>query len=164
MPLGRIDADTTANIGSFSGIGPLNVVCDKVVIKAEARSVSAQKLEAQIEAMRQSCKEATLHLGTTFEFSSQVLYHAYHHSDTVPVVQLAIGAIASLGLSATTCHSGGGSDAHIFNGLGIPTVNLAIGYRDIHTVREHIAVSDLIKATELVVAIVQSAAKSVLHV
>ena len=52
MSLGRIDNETTANIGSFSGVGPLNVVCDKVKMEAEARSIVQHKLEAQIEAMK----------------------------------------------------------------------------------------------------------------
>ena len=81
------------------------------------------------------------------------------HDDSAPIVQLTARAMSTIGLTARTFHSGGGSDANIFNGMGIPTVNLAVGYLDIHTVKERIAISDLVKTAELVVALVKEAAK-----
>ncbi|MFC5447998.1 M20/M25/M40 family metallo-hydrolase [Paenibacillus aestuarii] len=159
MSLGRIDSETTANIGSFSGVGPLNVVCDKVRMEAEARSIVQHKLEAQIAAMKEACEAAAAEAQTTCEFNSEIVYASYMHDDNAPVVQLASRALTSLGLPTRTFHSGGGSDANIFNGMGVPTVNLAVGYKEIHTVKEHIAISDLVKTAELVVAIVKETAK-----
>lgn len=160
MSLGRIDSETTANIGSFSGVGPLNVVCDRVKLEAEARSILQHKLEAQIESMRIACESAAKEAGTTCDFASDIVYASYMHEDTAPVVQLASRALKTLGLTSKTFHSGGGSDANIFNGMGIPTVNLAVGYNEIHTTKENIAISDLVKTAELVIAIVQEAAQS----
>lgn len=159
MSLGRIDKETTANIGSFSGVGPLNVVCDRVTLEAEARSIVQSKLEAQIEAMRKACESAAADAGTTCEFVADIVYASYMHDDSAPVVQLVSRALQPLGLTATTFHSGGGSDANIFNGMGIPTVNLAVGYKDIHTTNEHIAISDLVQTAELVVSIIKESAK-----
>jgi tripeptide aminopeptidase len=158
MSLGRIDSETTANIGSFSGVGPLNVVCDKVTLEAEARSIVQPKLEKQIESMRQACETAAKEAGTTCEFNAEIVYASYMHDDSSPVVQLASRALKTMGLTSRTFHSGGGSDANIFNGLGVPTVNLAVGYQEIHTTKENIAISDLIKTTELVVAIIKESA------
>ncbi|MBP1962051.1 M20/M25/M40 family metallo-hydrolase [Paenibacillus aceris] len=159
MSLGRIDSETTANIGSFSGEGPLNVVCDKVRMEAEARSIVQHKLEAQIAAMKEACESAAADAGTTCEFTADIVYASYMHDDSAPIVQLTSRALSTLGLTARTFHSGGGSDANIFNGMGIPTVNLAVGYHEIHTTKEHIAISDLVKTAELVVALVKEAAK-----
>jgi tripeptide aminopeptidase len=159
MSLGRIDSETTANIGSFSGVGPLNVVCDKVTLEAEARSIVQPKLEKQIESMRQACETAAKEAGTTCEFKADIVYASYMHDDSSPVVQLASRAMKMLGLTSKTFHSGGGSDANIFNGLGVPTVNLAVGYNEIHTTKENIAISDLVKTAELVVAIIKESAK-----
>lgn len=159
MSLGRIDKETTANIGSFSGVGPLNVVCDRVTLEAEARSIVQSKLEAQIEAMRKACESAAADAGTTCEFVADIVYASYMHDDSAPVVQLVSRALQPLGLTAKTFHSGGGSDANIFNGMGIPTVNLAVGYKDIHTTNEHIAISDLVQTAELVVSIIKESAK-----
>jgi tripeptide aminopeptidase len=159
MSLGRIDKETTANIGSFSGVGPLNVVCDRVTLEAEARSIVQSKLEAQIEAMRKACESAAADAGTTCEFVADIVYASYMHDDSAPVVQLVSRALQPLGLTAKTFHSGGGSDANIFNGMGIPTVNLAVGYKDIHTTNEHIAICDLVQTAELVVSIIKESAK-----
>ncbi|MNP73013.1 Peptidase T [compost metagenome] len=66
-------------------------------------------------------------------------------------------AAEAIGLKPNLFHSGGGSDANLFNGQGIPTVNLSVGYQAIHTVNEYIAVSDLVKVAELVVEISRKA-------
>ncbi|MFE4572303.1 M20/M25/M40 family metallo-hydrolase [Paenibacillus chitinolyticus] len=155
MKLGRLDSETTANIGSFSGLGPLNVVCDRVLLEAEARSIVQSKLEAQLAAMEQACKDTAADFGTTCDFEADIVYPAFMHDETSPVVKLAMKALEGMGCKTSTFHSGGGSDANIFNGMGIPTVNLAVGYKEIHTTNEHIAVSDLVKTAEAVLAIVR---------
>ncbi|MEC0245667.1 M20/M25/M40 family metallo-hydrolase [Paenibacillus chitinolyticus] len=155
MKLGRLDSETTANIGSFSGLGPLNVVCDRVLLEAEARSIVQSKLEAQLAAMEKACKDTAADFGTTCDFEADIVYPAFMHDETSPVVKLAMKALEGMGCKTSTFHSGGGSDANIFNGMGIPTVNLAVGYKEIHTTNEHIAVSDLVKTAEAVVAIVR---------
>lgn len=158
MSLGRIDSETTANIGSFAGTGPLNVVCDRVVMNAEARSIVQHKLEAQIAAMKEACEAAAAAAGTTCEFNSEIAYASFMHDDSAPIVKLTSRAMSTLGLTSRTFHSGGGSDANIFNGMGIPTVNLAVGYHEIHTTKEHIAISDMVKTAEVVVALVKESA------
>ncbi|WP_028610463.1 M20/M25/M40 family metallo-hydrolase [Paenibacillus harenae] len=158
MPLGRIDKETTANIGRFEGGGATNVVCDFVKLEAEARSIVQHKLDKQIEAMRAAVQSAAEEFGARGELESHVIYPAYQYDDEDPVVQLAKKAITAIGCTPRTFHSGGGSDANIFNGLGIPTVNLAVGYENIHTTKEQIKVEDLVKTTELVVEIIKQAA------
>ncbi|MCK9857329.1 M20/M25/M40 family metallo-hydrolase [Paenibacillus sp. ATY16] len=159
MPLGRIDKETTANIGSFEGGGATNVVCDFVKLVAEARSIVQEKLDRQVDAMREALESAAEEFGAKAEFESQLIYPAYVHDDHSPVVQLAKSAATAIGLTPRTFHSGGGSDANIFNGLGVPTVNLAVGYEHIHTTKEQIKVVDLVKITEFVIEIIKQAAK-----
>lgn len=160
MPLGRIDNETTANIGRFEGGGATNIVCDYVKLDAEARSIVQHKLDNQIEAMRKAVVSAAEEFGARGELESEVIYPAYQYDDEDPVVQLAKKAIIAIGRTPRTFHSGGGSDANIFNGLGIPTVNLAVGYEHIHTTKEQIKVEDLVKTTELVVEIIKQAAEA----
>ena len=64
-----------------------------------------------------------------------------------------------IGLTPFTFRSGGGSDANIFNGMGVPTVNLAIGYEHIHTTNEQIKADDLVRTAELVMAIMVQTAQ-----
>ncbi|NMO96905.1 M20/M25/M40 family metallo-hydrolase [Paenibacillus lemnae] len=160
MKLGRIDHETTANIGKFQGGGPTNVVCDHVQIDAEARSIVQEKVEQQIRHMREALETTTREYGAQSEFRSEVIYPAFSFNENDAVVQLAQRAITELGLESELFASGGGSDANVFNGLGVPTVNLAVGYENIHTTKERIHVDNLVKAANIVVAIVKQGTKS----
>ncbi|WP_434750488.1 M20/M25/M40 family metallo-hydrolase [Paenibacillus amylolyticus] len=159
MKLGRIDNETTANIGKFQGGSALNVVCDFVQIDAEARSIVQEKIEQQIAQMREALETTCRKFGATAEFRSEIKYPAFGFHDDHEVVQLAQRAIRSIGLETSTFASGGGSDANIFNGFGIPTANLAVGYEDIHTTKERIRAADIVKLSQVVIAIVQENAK-----
>ncbi|MFD0711079.1 M20/M25/M40 family metallo-hydrolase [Paenibacillus sp. GCM10027626] len=158
MPLGRIDYETTANIGRFEGGGATNIVTDFAKLEAEARSVDAEKLNKQVEAMRAAVDSAVAEFGARAEFEDVLVYPAYRYQDGDPVVELAKKAIRAIGAEPVTFHSGGGSDANIFNGLGVPTVNLAIGYEHIHTTKEQIKAGDLVKTAQLVVELIRQAA------
>ncbi|WP_017687625.1 M20/M25/M40 family metallo-hydrolase [Paenibacillus sp. PAMC 26794] len=158
MTLGRIDDETTANIGKFQGGSALNVVCDFVQLEAEARSIVQEKVELQVAQMRDALETTCRKYGATAEFRSEILYPAFGFHDEHEVVQLAQRAIRSIGLETSTFASGGGSDANIFNGFDIPTVNLAVGYEDIHTTKERIRAEDIVKLSQVVVAIIQETA------
>ncbi len=157
MPLGRIDKETTANIGRFEGGGETNIVCDQVTISAEARSLDKEKLDRQIEAMRLAFESAAAEFGAQVDFQSNIIYPSYRFDDQAPVVRRAMQAMRRLGHAPFTFQSGGGSDANVFNGLGIPTVNLAVGYEHIHTTREQLKLGDLVGLSEIVVAIIREA-------
>jgi tripeptide aminopeptidase len=75
------------------------------------------------------------------------------------VVEVAKSAITAIGRMPALHQSGGGSDANVIAGHGIPTVNLAVGYEDIHTTNEKMPIEELVKTAELVVAIVEQVAK-----
>jgi len=159
MPLGRIDADTTANIGRFAGGGPTNIVCERVDIDAEARSLVPEKLDRQVAAMREAFESAAAEFGAKVEFSSEIIYTGYKYDESDEVVQVSMEAVRRLGLEPRLFHSGGGSDANIFNGLGFPTVNLAIGYENIHTTKEQMPVRALVQSTELALEIIRTVAE-----
>lgn len=158
MKLGRIDHETTANIGRFEGGGATNIVTDYVKLDAEARSIVQEKVEAQLASMKEALESAAQEFSATAKFTSQIMYPAFKFEEQDEVVQVASRAIKSLGLQPRLFHSGGGSDANIFNGLGVPTVNLAVGYEDIHTTKERIHSDDLVKTAEVVVALIRETA------
>lgn len=156
MPLGRIDEETTANIGRFAGgTDQTNIVCDSVEITAEARSLDSIKLEKQITAMKTAFETAAIEMGTTCEVEVTYAYPGYKENDDAQVVQTAKAAIERCGFTARTLASGGGSDANVIASFGIPTINLAIGYEFIHTTKEQISITSLQKTTTLVVAIIE---------
>lgn len=158
MKLGRIDSETTANIGKFAGGGPTNVVCDYVQLEAETRSIVQDKVDLQLAQMREALETTVRGYGAKCEFRSEIIYPAFSFNEHDPIVQLAERAISSIGLTPRRFPSGGGSDANVFNGLDVPTLNLAIGYENIHTTKERIKASDIVKAAELVLAIVKESA------
>jgi len=159
MKLGRIDEETTANIGKFEGGGPTNIVCDYVKLTAEARSIKQEKLDAQVAHMKLAVDETVAKFGATSKFRSKIVYPAYEHTEDSDVVKLASRAITAIGATPRTFHSGGGSDANVFNGLGVPTVNLAVGYEHIHTTQEQIKVENLVKTAQLVVELIKQSAQ-----
>lgn len=157
MPLGRIDEETTANIGSFQGAGPTNIVCDQVQINAEARSLVEEKLNEQTEKMKRAFESAAEEFGAKAEVDVLLAYPGFKFSEEDLVVRKAIAGVEAVGRKPRLLASGGGSDANILSGHGIPTANLAIGYEDIHTTSERIPVEELVKAAELVVALCEKA-------
>lgn len=154
MNLGRIDEETSANIGKFEGGGQTNIVADYVKLYAEARSLSQDKVNKQLAEMKEAVESACRDYNARGEFKSDIIYPAFHFSGNEDVVKLAKKAAEQLGLSGDTFTSGGGSDANIFNGLGIPTVNLAVGYEDIHTTKERIKSEDIVKVARFALEIV----------
>lgn len=159
MPLGRIDEETTANIGRFEGGTQTNIVCDRVDILAEARSLVPEKMEAQVQKMKEAFESAAEEMGGKAEVNIQVMYPGFKFSDGDHVVEVAKAAAAKIGRPCELLKSGGGSDANVFAGFGIPTVNLAVGYEEIHTTNERMPIEELEKVAEMVIAIIEEVAK-----
>jgi tripeptide aminopeptidase len=159
MPLGRIDEETTANIGRFEGGTQTNIVCDRVDILAEARSLIPEKMEAQVAKMKEAFETAAQEMGGRAEVDIKVMYPGFKFGDGDHVVEVAKKAVVNIDRPSRLLQSGGGSDANVIAGFDIPTVNLAVGYEDIHTTNEKIPVEELVKTSELVVSIIKEVAK-----
>jgi len=155
MKLGRIDHETTANIGKFHGGTATNVVTERVDILAEARSIQQDKLMKQIEHMKQAFMEAEKKFAAKIDFKYEIMYPSFRYTEEMPVVQKAVEAIKAIGRTPILTASGGGSDANVMNGYGIPTINMGVGYEKIHTTAERMPIKELIKTTELVLEIIK---------
>jgi tripeptide aminopeptidase len=160
MPLGRIDEETTANIGSFAGGKQTNIVCDYVEILAEARSLETSKMELQVQKMKQAFEQTAEEFGGRADVDVKIMYPGYKQQAGDRVVEVARSAAKTIGRESKLTQSGGGSDANVIAGFGIPTVNLSVGYEDIHTTNERIPVTELVKTAEMVATIIQEVANS----
>jgi tripeptide aminopeptidase len=160
MPLGRIDEETTANIGRFEGGTQTNIVCDRVDILAEARSLVPEKMEAQVQKMKEAFESVAEEMGGRAEIHVEVMYPGFKFSENDHVVKIAKKAAEKIGRPCELLKSGGGSDANVIAGFGIPTVNLAVGYEEIHTTNERMPIEELVKTTEMVLAIIEEVAKA----
>ena len=158
MTLGRVDSETTANIGRFEGGQATNIVCDEVHILAEARSINSEKLEKQTAHMVETFEKTAAAMGGKAVTEVKLMYPGFSFGEDTEVVQTAMEAIRNIGREPELMTSGGGSDGNIFNGAGVPTVTLSVGYEEIHTKNERMPVEELNKLTELLIEIVRTAA------
>jgi len=159
MRLGRIDRQTTANIGVISGGRATNVIPESVRLDGEARSHDADRLARQVQHMCECLHQAAaeLHGGIDIEVRRQ--YQSFHLTRSDPVVKLAVAAARKAGVAPELVASGGGSDANILNAQGLSCVVMAVGYHEPHSRHESMPVAELGRLTELIVALVQLAVK-----
>lgn len=155
MKLGRIDDETTANIGRFEGGGPTNVVTDYVNVLAEARSLDDDKMHAQTQHMKEAFESAAEELGGRVEVVTEVMYSALKAESNSEVVKTVSSAIENIGREVNLISLGGGSDGNIFAGKGINTAILGLGYENIHTTSEKMPIEELEKITELIIEIIK---------
>jgi tripeptide aminopeptidase len=165
MSLGRIDDETTANIGLIEGGKATNIVPDRVVVSGEVRSHSLQRLDATTERIRRCFEDEIVafktaltghdgvpRLETAVRRDFPLMYVPEDHR----IVALAKTAASHLGRAMLTKSGGGGSDANIFFEQGIVMGILGTGMTDVHSVRESIRLDDMVKTVELLVEIIQT--------
>lgn len=141
MDIGRMDDETTANIGLVEGGEATNIVAPLCSAQGEARSHDEDKLAAQAQNMRQAMQEACDEAGATVEIDESRSYTAFSFEDDDPLVQAALQAADNLGTEGETLKGGGGSDANVFNAHGIPSIILATGACSPHTIEESLNVA-----------------------
>lgn len=151
MPHGRIDSETTVNIGRFVGEAPTNVVADAVTLLGEARSRNSEKLNDTLSAIERSLKIAAETAGATANFTAEKMYEGFVFPPEAPIRQRVEAALRSCGFSASAMEVGGGSDANILQKY-LPIMNIGIGYKEIHSPREHILLADIVGAANVALA------------
>ena len=157
LRLGRVDEETTANVGVITGGTGGNIVPEWCTFLAEARSQDERKLSAMVQEMLDAFSFAATATDCEVETTARKSYTGYRFKQDADVVQLAVAALESCGFSPSYNLSGGGADANVFNERGLRCVNLANGMTDIHTPDERIAVEDLEAMVDVTLALVASA-------
>ena len=163
LELGRIDNETTCNIGIIEGGLAINIVPNLVTVKGEVRSHDEEKLNKITNEIVLSFKGVVENYkGVAFDDGLPRLEstiekdfsHTYISDDHL-VVTLARRAAENLGRKMITKTTGGGADANIFFEKGIVTGVLGTGMRDMHTVRESVRLDDMVRTTELLLEIIR---------
>lgn len=149
MPLGRIDPETTANIGIIHGGTARNAVPARVDIEGEARSRNEAKLEAQTAAMVRCFEEAAARNGARADVQLTRNYNGFRAGPDSPALQRLMAACRAVGIEPRLEESGGGSDVNIFRTHGIDAITTSVGYDEVHTVAEHQSITELVKSTEI---------------
>lgn len=153
MRLGRLDKETTANIGLIHGGSARNVVADKVELVGEARSRSPRKLEKQTRAMRKELERAAKPYSAKVDIQVERAYNQYKFGKRDRLVRRVAAALQKIGCAPRLAVTGGGSDANIYNAKRLKCVVTSVGYEQNHTTGEYIPIAELVKAAELVVAL-----------
>jgi tripeptide aminopeptidase len=167
MRLGRIDEETTANLGVIHGGVASNIVPDRVVLRGEARSLSTAKLEAQTAHMRERFEAAvagrSVRVGDRLhharvEVEARRQYEALDVPESAEIVRLVRAAAAGRGRACRMRSTGGASDANVWARRGLEVANLGCGMREIHTVNEWVDLRDVVVTADLVLETVRLSA------
>lgn len=158
IKLGRIDEESTANIGIIKGGVATNIVPAQLMLKGEIRSHSEEKLSRYTEDFKTAfldtiagwpVSDDPAYKPPTVDLKVEQEYPVMRLKETDTVVETIKQAGKALGREQSFIVAGGGSDANIFNGYGLPTAIVATGMTDVHTTEESVALKDMVKLTEL---------------
>ena len=157
LRLGRIDDETTANVGVIEGGTAGNIVPEWCTFHAEARSHDEGKLADLVQEMLDAFAFAAGVAECEVETDLERTYRAYRFKRDDLVVRLAREALERTGHEPRFALSGGAADANALNERGLQCLNLANGMANIHTPEESIAVSDLGAMVDVTLALVEAA-------
>jgi len=140
---GRIDPETTVNVGIINGGEIRNGVPEKAVLSLECRSLSHDKCVQQYELIKKVFETSARAIGATVEITMDLSYKAAKLAEDSWPVQVAKQAMERVGITPQVRVIGGGTDASFYNANGIQTVVIGAGMRNEHSKDEHIAVKDM---------------------
>lgn len=166
LPAGRLDEETTMNIGKINGGNYVNIVPDLAFVEGEIRSHNENKLENLKKEIEEITNDIISHYPhkienlPSYHLHFKNVFKAFRIAEDDPLVQVVKKAGVNLGLDLKFKRKEGGSDANIFNERGIKSLILGTGMQRVHTTEEFIKKSDLIKAANLVLEIIKIAGKA----
>jgi tripeptide aminopeptidase len=161
LELGRLDDETTANVGSISGgAGGTNVVPAQARFLAETRSLDPRKAERTVADMVDRIQDAAndASCDVDADVDVELLFRGYRHADDAPQVLAAERALAATGYTPTRIVTGGGSDANAFEAKGLPCTNLANGTERNHEPTERVSVAALEGMLDVTFALLEECA------
>ena len=157
LRLGRVDEQSSANVGLIRGGTARNIVPEWCSFDAEVRSHDAARAAELAQEVVDACAFAAGTEDCQVETELEETYRAYRFRRDDEVVRLAVAALERVGRAPSFVLSGGGADANVFNDRGLACLNLANGMTDIHTPEERIAAADLDAMVDVTLALVDAA-------
>jgi tripeptide aminopeptidase len=156
FPVGRISAQSVANIGTIQGGTAVNVVPGQVQVTGEYRSFSGAELAELQQKLLSVSQEAAAQYGGRYEHTLTLGFQGFKLSPDSPVIRRLHDAMAELELTPHPMVYAGGSDANVLHQHGIQAVNLGIGASNAHSPEERIAFADMAMGAELLLRLVGS--------
>lgn len=153
---GRIDRETTCNVGLIKGGTGRNVVPKMAEIKAETRSHDKQKMLKLNQKIRKTFNEIAKKHRAKLDFVIEDICPGYKLNTKDPLLKKVSAVARKMRMPVNFEKSGGATDANVFSGRGIKVINISAGYQNCHTTKEFILVSDMVKITEFLVEFVRN--------
>jgi tripeptide aminopeptidase len=161
MQLGRLDDQTTANVGTIAGGTSANVVPERCCVEAETRSIDQARAAAVATEMVDHLQEAADAAECDLDVTVEQMFRGYRTRARAPQVTLAERALQACGYEPRHIVTGGGSDANAFEAAGFPCTNLANGTERNHEPGERVSVDALEGMFEVAITLVDEAAAAV---
>ncbi len=158
LELGRLDAETTANVGMIAGGTAANVVPERCTVAAEVRSLSEGRVEEVVSTIVDRFQDAADAAECDLDLTVERLFRGYRSRARAPQIELAERALRACGYEPRQIITGGGSDANAFEAAGFPCANLANGTERNHEPEERVSVDALEGMLEVAIALVDEAA------
>ncbi|MGZ5307688.1 MAG: M20/M25/M40 family metallo-hydrolase [Solirubrobacterales bacterium] len=159
MKLGRLDDETTANVGVIDGGTASNVVAGHCRIQAEARSIDGERAAATVGAMVDACTWAAGAHHCDVDIEVEEMFRGYRMADDSAAVEVAAMALERCGHEPKRVATGGGSDANALLAAGFECVLLANGTEANHTSEESVPAVNLTAMLEVCEAILEEGAR-----
>ena len=162
LKLGRLDSESTANIGLIEGGTATNIIPESVVVHGEVRSHTLAKLKEHIQNIQDVFQsevdnwtdpENIVDGKPSLNFKVIEDYPVMKLDKDSAVIKRVAEAATALDAELDYVVAGGGSDANIFNSFGIQCAILSTGMDKVHSTQETIKLSDMALTAELVMAI-----------
>jgi len=157
MQLGRLDPETTSNIGTIAGGTATNVVPERCRIEAEVRGLADQRVEEVLTDMIDRFQEAADAAECDLDLTVQRMFSGYRAKPRAVQIELAERALRACGYQPRQIVTGGGSDANAFEAAGLPCTNLANGTERNHQPDERVSVDALEGMLEVAIALIEEA-------
>lgn len=162
LPLGRLDDDSTANIGLISGGTATNIIPDFVSLKGEIRSHSLASLGMYVDLFGRIFQDVVdswtdstgcVAARPSLDFSTPAQYPLMLLDSGNPAVLRISSAAENLSRTLSFIKAGGGSDANVLSASGLSTAILGTGMTHVHSCAECVSLADMLRTAELVTSI-----------
>jgi len=159
MDLGRLDEQTTANVGMIHGGSAINVVPEHCEITAEVRSIEDARAAAVTTTLIDHLQDAADAGECDLDLAVERMFQGYRHPGNAPQVAIAERALGACGYTPERIVSGGASDVNSFMVDGLGSVCLADGVQANHTSGERVSAQALEDMLDVALQIVDESAR-----
>jgi len=153
LTIGRVDSESTCNIGIISGGTATNIIPEKTYVKAEARSLNPEKLSRITEDIKAGFLSSAKKYGAKLKVKIEREYSGFKIENDAMTIKMASKALRNMGIEPIIRSTGGGSDVNIYNSKGKMSVDLSSGMEKVHSCNEYVKIEEMEKLTALILEI-----------